>query len=475
MITHERPDAAVVAIDTNATPPLLDLGRRRQEVKKVILASYLGTTIEYYDFLLYTSAASLVFAQVFFSSVDPVTGTILSFVTLLAGYLARPVGGILFGHYGDRLGRKRMLIITMALMGLASTAIGLLPTYAQWGLWAPILLVGLRIIQGIAVGGDWGGSATISVEAAENGKRGLTAAFVNMGAPSGAVLASVVLALFSAMSDADFLAWGWRVPFLLSAVLMVIGIKVRLGMSESPLFADMQLKAREQQLKQVPIVAVFQHQFRNVLLAGFGVMSCFVLQGLLASYGLGLAVTAGHHSRATVLFAFGGVQLLSVGSVALYAHLSDRIGRRRVLMIGSAMGILAAYPILWMITEGSTALLYLGFFIGMTVVQSSVYGPSAAFISEMFNTEYRYTGASIGYQIAATLGAGVSPLIAISLAAAGGGFAAVSIYIMATFVLGVFIIRLAPEGTQIDLHHAAAEPANAFAAAGVGSLPVARR
>ena len=425
-----------------------------------MLASYLGTTIEYYDFLLYTAAASLVFAAVFFSSVDPAIGTILSFVTLLAGYLARPLGGIIFGHYGDRLGRKRMLLITMGLMGAASTLIGLLPTYAQWGVWAPTLLVALRIVQGIAVGGDWGGAATLSVEAAEDGKRGFTAAFVNMGAPSGSVLASLVLGAFSGLPDADFLAWGWRIPFLLSTALVVIGILVRLRMSESPLFAEVQRLDKEQQRQQVPIVAVFQHQWRNVLLAGFGVMSCFVLQGILASYGLAFATAVGHHSRPAVLFAFGLVQILSVGSVAFYAHLSDRFGRRPVLTLASALGIVAAYPVFWMLAEGSTVLLYAGFFIGMTVVQSAMYGPSAAFISEMFRTEYRYTGASIGYQIAATLGAGVSPLIAVSLAASGG-YPPVTVYIMLTFVLSLVIIRLVQEGTRISLHDVAEAPAPA--------------
>ena len=243
---------------------------RKKEVRRVILSSYFGTTIEYYDFLLYTSAASLVFAQVFFSSLSPELGTILSFVTLLAGYLARPIGGIIFGHFGDRLGRKKMLLITMSIMGVASTLIGVLPTYAQVGILAPILLVILRVLQGLAVGGDWGGSATISVEASEEGKRGLTAAFVNMGAPSGAVFASLVLALFGAMSDEAFLSWGWRIPFLISAVLVIIGLRIRMSMSESPLFQELQQNAEELEKKEVPIVVVLKHHWRAVLLAAFG-------------------------------------------------------------------------------------------------------------------------------------------------------------------------------------------------------------
>jgi MFS family permease len=443
---------------------------RSKEVRRVIFSSYFGTTIEYYDFLLYTSAASLVFAQVFFSDVGPALGMILSFMTLLAGYLARPVGGIVFGHYGDRLGRKRMLLITMALMGTASTLIGLLPTYAQVGVWAPVMLVLLRIAQGVAVGGDWGGSATISVEAADRGKRGLTAAFVNMGAPSGAVMASVVLALFSAMPDAQFLSWGWRIPFLISAVLVIIGIKVRLSMSESPLFAEMQAKAEEQEKKEVPIVAVLKHRWRAVLLAAFGTMSCFALQGLLASYALTLGTTVGKHSRPSVLIAFAVGSVLQIGGLAFYAHMSDRFGRRRVMMFGSLLGVVLAYPIFWMIADGSPVLLYLGMIIGMPVVQAAVYGPSAAFISEMFSTQYRYTGASLGYQIASTLGGGLSPLIAVSLAAVAG-FGLVAVYIMAAFGVGLLIIRLAREGTKVDLHDVPQETAPATAAAGAIAVP----
>ena len=343
---------------------------RKKEVRKVILSSYVGTTIEYYDFLLYTSAASLVFAKVFFSNAPASVGTILSFVTLLAGYLARPIGGIIFGHFGDRLGRKRMLLITMAIMGVASTLIGVVPSYDTIGVWAPILLVTLRVAQGIAVGGDWGGSATISVEASEEGKRGLTAAFVNMGAPSGAVIATLVLAGFGLMSDEAFLSWGWRIPFLLSAVLVIIGLKIRSSMSESPLFAEMQAKADEQEKKEVPLVAVLKNHWRAVLLAAFGTLAAFALQGLLASYALTLGVSSGGHSRTAVLVAFAVGSVLQIGGLAFYANLSDRYGRRPVMMFGAVLGIVLSFPIFWMIAQGSTLLLFLGMIIGMPLVQS---------------------------------------------------------------------------------------------------------
>ncbi len=439
----------------------------RREVRRVVLSSYFGTTIEYYDFLLYTSAASLVFAKVFFSNIPPALGTVLSFVTLLAGYLARPIGGIIFGHFGDRLGRRRMLLITMAMMGVATTLIGALPTCAQVGVLAPVLLVVLRVVQGIAVGGDWGGSATLSVEAADGKRRGLVAAFVNMGAPSGAVVASLVLALFGAMPDAAFLSWGWRIPFLISAVFVLVGLRIRLRMSESPLFAQIQAKAEEQERREVPIVAVLRNHWRAVLLAALGTLSSFALQGLLASYALTLGTTVGHHSRQSVLVAFAVGSVLQVGGLAFYAHLSDRFGRRPVMTFGAVLGIVAAYPIFWMIADGSTALLYLGMIIGMPVVQAAIYGPSAAFISEMFDTAHRYTGASLGYQIASTLGGGLSPLVAAVLAV-GGGFGAVAIFVAAAFAVSLVIIRLAREGAHTDLN--AGQPSSASILAAPASI-----
>lgn len=466
---------STITADSGATPG----DTRRREARKVIFSSFFGSTIEYYDFLLYTSAASLVFAPVFFSNVSTEVGTILSFVTLLAGYLARPIGGIVFGHYGDKLGRKRMLLITMALMGIATALIGLLPTYNQAGLLGPIGLVTLRVLQGIAVGGDWGGSATISVEASEEGKRGLTAAFVNMGAPAGAVLAALVLALFGIMDDAAFLSWGWRIPFLLSAIFVMIGLKIRLSMSESPLFAEIQENADEKEKQEVPIVSVVKNHWRAVLLAAFGTLSAFALQGLLASYALTLGVESGGHSRSTVLVAFAVGSVLQVGGLAFYASLSDRVGRRPVMAFGAVMGMVFTYPIFSMIANGSTALLFAAMVIGMPVVQAAIYGPSAAFISEMFDTKHRYTGASLGYQSASTLGGGVSPLIAATLAASGG-FPPVTMYIMATFAVSLFIVWLAKEGTAIDLTNVEAsvetpapvsQPAIATAAVGSQATP----
>jgi len=435
---------------TSAGAPAGADATRRKEVRKVILSSYFGTTIEYYDFLLYTSAASLVFGQVFFSNLSASLATILSFTTLLVGYLARPVGGVIFGHFGDKLGRKKMLLITMGMMGVATALIGVLPTYAQAGSLGAVGLVLLRLVQGIAVGGDWGGSASLSVEASEEGKRGLTASFVNMGAPSGAVLAALILALFGLMDNHTFLTWGWRIPFLLSAVMVLVGLKIRMSMSESPLFEEITEQEEVQEKHEAPIVAVLRNHWRAVLLAAFGTLSSFALQGLLATYALTLGVEAGGHSRSTVLLAFAVASVLQVFGLAFYASLSDRIGRRPVMMLGAVLGIVSAYPIFWMIQQGSTPLLFLAMIIGMPIVQAAIYGPAAAFISEMFATKYRYTGSSVGYQLASTLGGGVSPLLAATLAAAGG-FAPVTWYLMGAFAVSLFIVWLSKEGTEIEL------------------------
>ena len=445
---------------TSAGAPAGADATRRKEVRKVILSSYFGTTIEYYDFLLYTSAASLVFGQVFFSNLSASLATILSFTTLLVGYLARPVGGVIFGHFGDKLGRKKMLLITMGMMGVATALIGVLPTYAQAGSLGAVGLVLLRLVQGIAVGGDWGGSASLSVEASEEGKRGLTASFVNMGAPSGAVLAALILALFGLMDNHTFLTWGWRIPFLLSAVMVLVGLKIRMSMSESPLFEEITEQDEVQEKHEAPIVAVLRNHWRAVLLAAFGTLSSFALQGLLATYALTLGVEAGGHSRSTVLLAFAVASVLQVFGLAFYASLSDRIGRRPVMMLGAVLGIVSAYPIFWMIQQGSTPLLFLAMIIGMPIVQAAIYGPSAAFISEMFATKYRYTGSSVGYQLASTLGGGVSPLLAATLAAAGG-FAPVTWYLMGAFAVSLFIVWLSKEGTEIELRDELAAPVSA--------------
>jgi metabolite-proton symporter len=399
----------------------------------VVLSSYLGTTIEFYDFLLYGTVASLVFNKLFFTSLDPLTGTVAAFGTFAAGYLARPLGGIVCGHFGDRIGRKSMLLATMTLMGVASFLIGLLPTYDQIGIWAPILLVALRVLQGIAVGGEWGGAVLMTAEHAGQGRRGLLASFTQMGAPTGMLLSTGILALFSGLPDEQFLAWGWRVPFLLSIVLLGVGLFVRASVAESPLFSQVR---EANSVSRRPLLEVIRTHPRNLILAsaiGFG---AFVAQSLLTTFVIAYAVRNGH-TRPTVLIALSISSGLAIVGLPLFSALSDRVGRRPVIFSGALAMAAAAFPIFALIDAGSPLLLTLALILGQSVLHASMYGPIAALFTEMFGTRTRYTGASLGYQLAAVLGAGFAPLIAGSLLASTGGTSAWPVCVFLIAACGV--------------------------------------
>lgn len=413
------------------------------QLRRAVLSSYLGSLIEYYDFLLYATASAVVFGKVFFSSLDPVTGTIASFGTFATGYLARPLGGVLFGHFGDRLGRKRMLIVTMALMGVASTIIGLLPTYDQIGAWAPMLLVLMRTLQGVAVGGEWAGAVLLSAEHATS-RRGLWASFTNAGAPSGMVLSTLVLAGSSAVTtEEQFLAWGWRVPFLLSVALLALGLFVRAKVTETPVFAQ----ARPARSEAPPLVEVIRHHPRNLLLAvGVG-FAAFVAQSTLTTFVIAYSVQSGF-DRQTVLNALTVSSALAIAGTLGFADLSDRIGRRPVVLGGAiAMGVFgfALFPL---IDSGSAALLLLAVVLGQSVAHPAMYGPLAALYSEMFATRSRYTGASLGYQIAAT-GAGLAPVLFAAMVT--GGTLGISVVIAACCLVTVLCILVTRETSKDDL------------------------
>jgi MFS family permease len=370
------------------------------QLRRAVASSFLGSVIEYYDFLLYATASAVVFNKVFFSSLDPLVGTIASFGTFATGYLARPLGGVLFGHYGDLLGRKKMLVLTMSLMGVASFLIGLLPTYAQVGWLAPAGLILLRVLQGISVGGEWGGAVLMSAEHATS-RRGLWASFTNAGAPCGMVLSTAALTGTAALvGEQAFLSWGWRVPFLLSLVLLGIGLFVRMKVEETPVF-----KA-ERKRASMPLVDVLRNHPRTLLL-GIGVgLAAFVAQSTLTTFVLAYGVQAGN-SRQAILNALTLSSALAVIGIISWSAASDRFGRRPVVLAGAVLMAAFGFVLFPLVDNG---FIVIALILGQAVIHPMMYGPLAALYSELFSTGSRYTGASLGYQLAG-LGAGLAPLL----------------------------------------------------------------
>ncbi|MEO3813390.1 MFS transporter [Sphaerisporangium sp. B11E5] len=427
-------------------PNLSDTPPSRLQLRRAVTSSFLGSVVEYYDFLLYATAAAVVFNKVFFSALDPLTATVASFGTFATGYLARPLGGVIFGHFGDRLGRKRMLVLTMVLMGVASVLIGLLPTYAQIGVLAPVALVTLRILQGIAVGGEWGGAVLMSAEHATS-RRGLWTSFTNAGAPFGMVLSTGALTVTaSVLSDEAFLSWGWRIPFLLSVVLLAIGLFVRLRVEETPVF-----EAVRDRTTRAPLLDVLRTH-PKVLLLGVGVgLSAFVAQGTLTTYLIAYGVRTGF-TRQTVLNCLTLSSALAVIGIIGWSALSDRVGRRPIVVAGAVLMAAFGFVLFPMVNTGDTVLLAVALVLGQAVLHPMMYGPLGALYTELFATRSRYTGASLGYQLAG-LGAGLAPLLFAQLDASAGGTATttISLVIAACCLLTVVCVLALRETSRQDL------------------------
>jgi MFS family permease len=416
------------------------------QLRRAVASSYIGSLIEYYDFLLYSTASALVFNKVFFANLDPVLGTVASLGTFATGYLARPIGGVLFGHFGDLLGRKRMLVLTMTLMGVSSFLIGVLPTSAQIGGLAPVGLVVLRVIQGISVGGEWGGAVLMSAEHATS-RRGLWASFTNAGAPSGLVVSTLVLTGTSAVvGDAAFLSWGWRIPFLLSIVLLVVGLFIRLRVEETPVFVA---AAQTGERRRIPVVAVLRDHWRNLLLSvGIG-LSAFVAQSTMSTFVLSYGVQGGY-KRQEILNALTIASVCAVIGIIAWSAASDRFGRRPIVLSGALLMAVYAFVLFPLIDTHSSGLLTLALVVGLAVIQPMMYGPLAALYSELFNTENRYTGASLGYQLAG-LGAGLGPLLFAEIWRVSAGTLVISFVIAACCVLTVVCVLALKETSQRDL------------------------
>ncbi|MHA2787679.1 MFS transporter [Corynebacterium sp. S7] len=412
-----------------------------RERRKVLISSFLGSTVEYYDFLLYGAAAGLVFPYVFFDdSIDPFIGTLLSYVILFAGYLSRPIGGILFGHLGDRYGRKNVLFVTLMVMGFVSIAIGLLPGYASIGLAAPIILVTLRIVQGIAVGGEWAGATLMAAEHSKTGSRGFAASIAVAGGPAGSVLSTLVLALFAGLPEDQFLTWGWRIPFLLSAVLVIIGLYMRYSLTESPEFEA----AREAGDTQtgVPIKRIFTVYPKQTILSALTIAAPLFMQALLGVFVVPYVVQTGAVDRQTALMLLTLSSFLHIFAIPFFASLSDRFGRRRVMLIGIIISLALIFPMFMLFNSGNIWLIGLGFIVGNPIIQASTYGPVGSFLADKYAPEDRYTGVSISYQTGSILGAGIAPMMATWLVSLDNGWGAynIAMYFIALLIIAAVAI-----------------------------------
>lgn len=418
-------------------------------LRRVVTASMIGTTIEWYDFFLYGSAAALIFNRLFFPEQDPLTGTLLAFGTYALGFVARPVGGIVFGHYGDRIGRKRLLMLSLVLMGVATVLIGLLPTYQQIGVWAPIGLILLRLVQGFAVGGEWGGAVLMAAEHGDAARRGFWASWPQAGVAAGSLLSAGVLALMAGIqSEADFLAWGWRVPFLLSALLVVVGFYIRNRVSESPMFEQALVEAEVP--PKLPALEVFRERPKALVLGAGLRVGENISYYILTVFSLTYLVDVGSETRSLALNALLIGAAVQFFAIPLFAALSDRIGRRPVYALGG-LGLagwsFAMFPLL---DSGSSGSIVLAIVVGL-VLHSAMYGPQAAFITELFPTRIRYSGVSIAYQLTSIVAGSLAPIVALSLYQWSGSAVPVALYVGIACAISGISALIARETKGIEL------------------------
>jgi MFS family permease len=418
------------------------------QLRKAVIASTVGTAIEWYDFFLYGTAAGLIFGKLYFPNQDLLTGTLLAFGTYFIGFAARPIGAAIFGHYGDRIGRKATLIATLLCMGLATFAIAFVPTFASIGIWGAIILTILRAIQGIGVGGEWGGSVLLAMEwSRTHGQRGLVASWPQFGVPCGLLLSNLAVLAFSAWSGEQFVTWGWRIPFALSIVLVGVGLWIRLGILETPVFQQLLDKRK---IEKAPTIEVCKKQPREIILSALLRISeqapFYVFTAFIFAYAVGTL----HMSRDLILGAVMAAACLSFISIPLSGHISDRIGRKKMYLIGVVLTGLWGFPYFGLVDTAIPSLVFIAILLSL-IPHDIQYGPQAALIAEAFTPRLRYSGASLGYQLASVVAGGPAPLIATALFAAYHSGYAVAVYIAACAIVSLVATALMPDHTGKDI------------------------
>ena len=418
------------------------------QLRKAVIASTIGTTIEWYDFFLYGTAAGLIFGKLYFPNQDPLTATLAAFGTYFIGFVGRPIGAAIFGHYGDRIGRKATLIATLLCMGIATFLIAFVPTYESIGIWGAVILTVLRMLQGIGVGGEWGGSVLLAMEwSRHHGQRGLVASWPQFGVPCGLFLANLAVLVFSQMSGDQFAAWGWRIPFALSIILVGIGLWIRLGILETPVFQQL---LKKNKIERAPVIAVIKMQPMQIILSALLRMSeqapFYIFTAFIFAYAVGTL----HMSRDLILTAVLVASCVSFITIPLSGHISDRIGRRKMYLIGAATTGLFGFLYFGMVDTAIPSLVFIAIVLSL-IPHDMQYGPQAALIAEAFTPRLRYSGASLGYQLASVIAGGPAPLIATALFATYHSGYAISIYIAGCAVVSLISAAFMPDHTGKDI------------------------
>ena len=420
----------------------------RIQLRRAVIASTVGTTIEWYDFLLYSTVTGLVFGKLFFPHSDPLVGVLEAFAIYTVGFIARPIGAAIFGHYGDRIGRKATLIATLLITGLATFAVGFVPTYETVGIWGAVILTIIRFIQGIGVGGEWGGSVLLAMEWARTNKhRGFIASWPQLGGPAGLLLANIAVLVFSSISGDQFLVWGWRIPFMLSIVMVGVGLYIRLGILETPAF---QRIVDEQRVERVPVVEVLKRQPKEVILSALARTGeqapAYIYLAFIFAYGTQIL----HQSRDFLLTALITAGVISLFTIPIAGALSDRFGRKRIYLIGSVLTGIFGFAYFAMLDTMVPGWIFLAIVLSF-VPHDLMYGPQGALIAECFTPRLRYSGASIGYQLASITAGGPAPLIATALLAAFGSGHVIAAYIAVCAIVSIVATLFMPDHTNRDI------------------------